>query len=106
MHETLARRLLRAAICDDGFAADHTLPRDHKGNPTGGQIDVGTAAEADDAEALSGDDVLALAQIADDAPCDEAGDLHDGDIAGAIGRRNADGHSLVVLARLVEAGVD
>src|ERR1700726_228113 len=109
MREALARRLLRTAVGDHRLAADHSLSDDHQRHPAGREIDIGPAAESDDPEALPGDDLLALAQIADDAPCNEPGDLDDRDVAAAVKlvhRRNTDRHALIVLACLVETGID
>src|SRR5258708_9032296 len=106
MGEALARRLLRPAVGDHRLAPDHALAGDDERDPSSREIDIGAAAEADDAEALPGEDRLALAQPADDAPRYEAGDLHHGEIAAALGRRDADRHPLIVLARLVETGID
>src|SRR4051794_7377462 len=88
MHDPPARRLLRARVGDDGLAADHALADDDERRPVGRQVDVGAAAEADEAEALAGDHLLALAQVALDAPRDEAGDLDEGDV-GTLARRHA-----------------
>ena len=41
-----------------------------------GQIQIGAAAEADDAEALAGAHHAALVHVAQDAPRDQPGDLH------------------------------
>ena len=69
------------------------------------EIGVGPAAEPDDAEARAGAHRVALADVAQDAARDQPGDLHHGDLAPV---RQADGErvALVVIARLVEAGVD
>src|SRR5258708_21876501 len=83
MGEALARRLLRPAVGDHRLAADDPLACDDERDPSGREVDIGAAAQADDAEALSGDDRLALAQTADDAPRDEAGELHRGKLAAA-----------------------
>src|SRR6266568_2497833 len=50
MREPLARRLLRAAVGDYSLAADDALPGDDQRDPAGGQIDIGAAAETDEAE--------------------------------------------------------
>ena len=42
-----------------------------------GQVDVDARAEADQAEAVAGAEMRALLDEADDAPRDQAGDLHD-----------------------------
>src|SRR6185437_10651056 len=106
MCKTLARRLLRAAIGDHRLATDDALSGDDERDPSGGQVYVRPAAESNNAETLPDDDILALAQIADDTAGDQAGDLHDRDIARVVDWRDADRHALVVLACLVEAGID
>ena len=68
------------------------------------QVDIDARAEADHADALAGADAGALAHEADDAPRHQAGDLHHAD-ARAAGRDH-ERVALVVLARLVEVGVD
>ena len=69
-----------------------------------GQIDVDARAEADQAEAVARAEIRAFVDEADDAPRDQAGDLHDAERA----RRalDDDAVALVVLARLVEIGVE
>src|SRR5690606_24817397 len=68
------------------------------------QEDVQAGAEADEAEAFAGIDRFGGFCPADDATCDEPGDLHDGDVAVAA----LDHHAVafVVFARLVEPGID
>src|SRR5262249_4804676 len=82
---------------------------DH-GNPTLRQIDIRPAAEPDETETLPGHDLLALAQLADDAASDKPGDLDHGEIAAAVGgavlRGDADRHPLIVDARLVETRIE
>ena len=97
--------LMHAQLRDHRLAADHGLADgDQRANALG-QIEVGPAAEADDAEALAGVDRVALAQVADDAPGDQAGDLHHGDLP-AVRQAQRDGVALVRFAGLVQAGVE
>src|ERR1700730_18093696 len=67
------------------------------------QIDVDPRAKPNHADALAGAEGCALAYKADNPACDEPGDLHHCDAA--IGRRDDKGIALIVLARLVEVGV-
>src|SRR6185312_12183679 len=64
----------------------------------------GAAAEADEADALAGDDRFALAQCRDDTARDQPGDLHHGNVA--TGGREPGCHALIVAARLVEARIE
>ena len=68
------------------------------------QIEIGAAAEADDAEPVARLHRIALADIAQDAPGDQPGDLHHRQVA-AIRQAERDGVAFIVLARLVEAGI-
>ena len=54
---------------------------------------------------LAGTHGIALAQVADDAAGDQAGDLHHGDLA-AVGQAQCHGVAFVGFARLVLAGVE
>src|SRR5207253_7959968 len=75
----------------------------------GRDIKVDARAEADEPNALPGGELLTLIERADDAPRHQPGDQHDGDLGGDLGRPTrgkADRQTLVVEARLVEAGVD
>src|ERR1700728_809223 len=68
------------------------------------QVDVDARAEADEADALAGGEQRALMGEAHDPPGDQAGDL---DHAKPPGWRvDDDAVALVVLARLVEVGVE
>jgi hypothetical protein len=70
-----------------------------------GRVDVGAAAEADDAEAVAGLELVALAHVADDAARDQPGDLHAGELA-AIRQVEAQRVALVLRGGLLHAGVD
>ena len=70
-----------------------------------GQVDVDARAEADEAECVRRRPIVAPScDEADDAPRDQARDLHDAEApAGAV---DDDAVAFVVLARLVEVGVE
>ncbi len=84
----LARRLLGEPVGQDGFAADHALPRHDHRDIRRRAINVDPRAEADDADPLAARNLLPVIEIADDAPRDEPGDQHKGDV-GAFRRRDA-----------------
>ena len=67
-------------------------------------IDIDARAETDEAEALANRKLLALAHEADDAARHEPGDLHDAETS--LRRVDHEAVALIVLARLVEIGVD
>ena len=71
----------------------------------GGQIDVDPAAEADQADALAGVDHVAFADEGEDPPRDQPGDLGEADPQ-AVRAFDQEMLALIVLARLVEVGVD
>src|SRR5215470_6567192 len=91
-------------VRNHGLARDRSLPFCHERPRALGQVDIDARAEADHADALTGTHARAFACKGDDAPGDQACDLHDGD-AGRAGTDH-EGIALVVLARLVELGVD
>src|SRR6202011_3699654 len=68
------------------------------------QINADARAEADHADALAGADLLAFAHERHDAARDEPRDLHHADAPARAG--NDEAVALVVLARLVEVGVE
>src|SRR5262249_36508602 len=68
------------------------------------QIDIDARSKADHANPLAGADTYALAREADDAACNQAGTLHHPDAA--LAGRDDKGISFIVLARLVELGID
>ncbi|CAH1651816.1 hypothetical protein BOSEA31B_10697 [Hyphomicrobiales bacterium] len=70
----------------------------------GRQIDVDARTEADQAEALAGRQRVALLDEGHDAAGNQPGDLHDADDAG--GRLDRQRVALVVVARLVELGIE
>src|SRR3954470_14695726 len=73
------RHLLAPQIRDHRLAGDRDLVEAGEDLCRERQGDVDPRAEADEADALAGGDRVALADEADDAPRDEAGDLHDAD---------------------------
>src|SRR5579883_2192587 len=94
-----------AQVGEHRLAGDRGLPfGDHRAHAFG-QIDVEARAEADHAEALARPDGDALAHERDDAAGDEAGDLHHHDADAARGGDD-ERVPLIVLARLVEIGID
>src|SRR5262249_5755974 len=95
----------RAQVGEHRLARDGGLAFRHQRTNALGEIDVETRAEADQAEALARRDGHALAHERDDAPRDQAGDLHHPD-AVAARRHDDEAVALVVLARLVEIGID
>src|SRR5437016_1394849 len=68
-----------AQVCDHGLARDRGLPLRHQGPRALGQVDIDTRAEPDHADALASTHACALAREDDDAPGDQACDLHDND---------------------------
>ena len=69
------------------------------------QIDVDARAEADEAEALAARERGARLDVAQDAPRDQAGHLHAGDVAPVV-RREPERVALVLQRSLVERRVD
>src|SRR3984885_9085717 len=91
-------------IGQNGLAGDGGLAFRHQRARSLGEINVEARAETDQPEALTRADRLPFPHERHDAPCHEAGDLGhpDASIRGRDDQRIA----LVVLARLVEFGVD
>src|SRR3981189_2104942 len=75
------------------------------GRTPSGREGAGPRAEADQAEALAGPDGDAFAHEGDDPAGDQAGDLHHHDASAARGGDD-EAVALVVLARLVEIGIE
>jgi hypothetical protein len=94
-----------AKVGDHGLAADGGLADGDERRYALGEIEVDPAAEADQPEPLAGAHHPADREIAADAARHQPGDLHEGDVA-AVGKTQAHGLPLVVLARLVQRGVD
>src|SRR6185369_10424774 len=86
-------------------AADRVLALDHQRIRPRRQVYINPAAEADQAVARTRARRLAIDQVAADAPGDQARDLHHR-YRLAAGQVDAHRHPLVVLARLVEGGVE
>ena len=95
----------RPQVGDDGLPGDRGLALGDQRAAAVGEVDVEPRAEPDHADALAGADRGALAHERHDAPRDEAGDLDDAD-PGAAGGADQEAVALVVLARLVEVGVE
>ena len=90
---------------DDRLAGDGALAEQDLRRGAGGQIDVDPAAEADQADALAGDDPVARLDPGHDPPRDQPGDLGEADPR-AVLALDQDVLALIVLARLVEIGVE
>ncbi len=90
---------------DDRLTSDAALAGQHFAAVAGGQIDVDAAAEADQPDALPGDDALAGIDETDDPPRDQPGDLGEAD-AGAVAALDDEILPLVVVGSLVEVGVE
>src|SRR5262249_51903434 len=103
-HAVGASRVAGAEIGNDGLARDRRLALGNERPDTFGQVAVDARAKADEADPLTGADDIALAYERHDAARDEAGDLHHADTRAAAGDDQR--ITLVVLARLVEVGVD
>src|SRR5690606_16775118 len=71
----------------------------------GRQVNVQARAEADHAEALSGLELLALADVAADAARNQPGDLHDAEVA-VVGRADDKRLTFVVFAGLIQGRVE
>src|SRR5688500_9761902 len=94
-----------ADLGDHGFAADRPLAEQDAGPGAVGQIDVDPASEADQADPLAGLDAVAFADERQDPAGDQAGDLGEADLH-AVGTLDDEMLALIVLARLVEVGVE
>src|SRR5690606_35652800 len=94
-----------ADLREDRLAGDRALAEQHLRRSAGGQIDVDPAAEADQADALAGGDAVPRLDPGHDPPRDQPGDLGEGDLR-AIVRLDQDVLALIVLARLVEVGIE
>src|SRR5205807_2257607 len=90
---------------EDRLAGDRPLAEQHARRDALGQIDVDPAAEADEPDALPRLDLIAFADERHDPPRDQPGDLGETDPQPF---RSLDQQMLplIVLARLVEVGVD
>src|SRR5438105_4488572 len=91
------------AVGEHGLAADHALAERDQRRVRWRQVDIDPRAKADEADLLAGGNLLALVERADDAPRDKPGDQHKRDVR-RCRRRDAQRQTLVVKARLVEAG--
>ena len=87
------------------FAGDRALAEQDARSGTRGQIDVDPAAEADQADALAGLDLVAFANERQDAARDEPGDLGEAD-PDPVRALDEEMLALIVLAGLVEVGIE
>src|ERR1700754_2263892 len=99
-----ARLVALAEIGQNRLAGDRGLAFGDQRAGAVGQIDVEARAESNEAEPLASADHLAFPHEADDAPRHQAGDLDHADAS--LRRRDDKRIALIVLARLVELGVD
>src|SRR4029078_8507592 len=99
------QRSIDADLCDHGLAGDRALAEQDLGRGPGGQIDVDPAAEADQADALTRFDDIAFLDERQDSPRNQPGDLGEAD-ASAVRSLDQEMLALIVLARLVEVGVN
>src|SRR4051812_19230532 len=79
---------------DDRYPGGHLLANRRLDLGVERQVHVHARAEADEAEALAPRELAARANIAQDAPRNQPGDLHAGDVL-AIARMQPDGVALV-----------
>src|SRR5437762_9140110 len=103
--ESAAGRSRRVSVGQNRFAGDHPLAERDQRDVGRRAIDIGSRAEANDADALSGRERLAFVEVADDTARHQPGDQDAGDRRALVGD-NAEGQPLVIGARLVEAGID
>src|ERR1700730_4599087 len=99
-----ALRVAGGKVGNDRFTRDRGLSLGDERPYALGQVDVHARAEADHADALAGADARALAHETDDSARDQPRDLHHADARLVAGDDEA--IALVVLARLVEVGVE
>src|SRR5712691_3205502 len=92
-------------VGEHGLATNHALAERDERQVGRRDIDVDARAKANEADALPGGEQLPLIDRADDAPRHQSGDQHYSDL-GCLARSHAECQTLVVEARLVEAGVD
>ena len=89
----------------DRLAGDDRLPEQHFRIGPCGQVDVDPAAEADQPDPLAGRDDVARLDERHDPPRHQPGDLGEADRP-PVGPLDQDMLALVLLARLVEVGVE
>src|SRR5215207_5799864 len=92
-------------IGQNGLSGDRTLADCDERHVTLREVNVNTAAETNEADALAGLDLAALFQKSDDPAGDQAGDLHDADAAAGV-CLDGEGLAFIVFAGLVQIGVD
>src|ERR1700731_3040189 len=96
--------LAKPEISQNGLPGDRGLTLRHQHFGAFGQVYVEPRSETDQPEALSGGDRLSFANERYDPPRQQAGDLDHADAA--LWGRDYERIALVVLARLVELGID
>src|SRR6478672_804100 len=92
-------------LCNDRLAGDRPLAEQDLRRRARRQINVDAAAEADKSDALARLDVIALADEGEDPPRDQSRDLRHSNLQ-PIPAFDQKVLALIVLARLVEVGVD
>src|SRR5438105_9849686 len=97
--------LIGHKVGNDRLAGDGALADRYERMNAARQIDIDAAAEADEADALSREQPVALVHEFYDAPRDQPGDLDDAELA-AVVEHKRNRLALIVLARLVEIGID
>src|SRR5690606_27005602 len=90
---------------DHRLARQRALAEQHLRRGARGKIDVDAAAETDEADALAGGQLVAHRHERHDTPRHEARNLGEAD-AHAVGALDDEMLALILLARLVEVGVD
>ena len=100
-----AQARIDAEHAEHRLAGDRPLAEQHLAPGSRRQIDVDPAAEADQADALAGARPVALAHEGQDAPRDQPGDLGEADRDPVLAL-DQEMLALIVLARLVEVGVE
>ena len=92
-------------IAEHGLAGNRPLAEQYLRAGAGGKIDVDPAAEADQADPLAGGDLVAFLDERHDAARDQAGDLGEADLQPILAL-DQEMLALIVLARLVEVGIE
>src|SRR3954471_21743391 len=95
--QSRARRLVAGEIGQNGLATDGGLPDDDERLGVAWQIDVQTAAEADQSIAFAGTHLLAVPQRRDDTAGNQPRDLHEGNFL-AVFELQPHGRALVDVA--------
>src|SRR6185437_15872918 len=99
-----ASDVIEAKISQDGFAGDGGLAFGNQRHGPLGQEHVQARTETNEAEALADAEPLPFANKANDAACHQPSNLDHPDAP--VWCRDDEGIAFIVLARLVELGVD